>query len=109
MTALSLLERLQQAANKSSIPAKMEETFPLLILIEMIETGSSQLKRHDPEMYNVALYLIKWLEPIGKDTSFNERKLSKFEENHLTQAIAYWTEIPESVIIDTWKSPKGRQ
>ena len=68
----------------------------------MIHVGTSELPRNDPEIYNVALYLIKWLEPI-RDTGLYEptaETISKLHGNHLTEAIAYWTGIPESLIIE---------
>ena len=73
-------------------------------LLQLIHIGTSHLQRNDPEMYDVALYLIKWLSPIVT-TEMNRpsRRLSALEGNHLTQAIAYWTNIPESIIIDTFK------
>lgn len=75
-------------------------------LLKIICAGTSNLPRHSHEVYNVALYLIKWLEPI-KYTGLNKpRTLSNLEGNNVTQAIAYWANIPESIIVDVLKEEK---
>ena len=90
---MDLLEKLELLKIKKG-------GFPLSSLLVLIETGQLSGDSHD--LYCTAMYLSTWLSPIANDMNLKERRTSVLDKNPVIEAIAYWTKIPMSIVLDTY-------
>ena len=90
---MNLLQKLELLKTK-------KEGFPLSSLLVLIE--NSQLNEDSHDLYSTAMYLSAWLSPIANDMNIKERRTSVLDKNPVIEAIAYWTKIPMSVVLDTY-------